>query len=93
MSKRHEKTLQRMQTRPPPSDVTWDELTALLRHLGYVPLKNGRTGGSRRKFYNKEKDALICCHEPHPQPHVDKGCIVDVVDHLTAKGFLGELKK
>ncbi|EKT4102128.1 type II toxin-antitoxin system HicA family toxin [Stenotrophomonas maltophilia] len=93
MSNKHDKTLQRMQTRPPPQDISWEELTALLRHLGYVQLKNGRTGGSRRKFHHKEKDALISCHQPHPQPNVDKGCIVDVVEHLTAFGFLGELKK
>ncbi len=32
-------------------------------------------GGSGRKFYHKGKDALICCHQPHPNPCVDKGCI------------------
>lgn len=95
MSK-HDKTLERMRRRPPPSDVSWDSLTALLGSLGYDQLKSGRSGrsgGSRRKFYNKEKDALICCHEPHPQPNVDKGCIVDVVDHLTTHGFLGSTEK
>jgi hypothetical protein len=27
-------------------------------------------------------------HEPHPRPMVDKACIVDVVRHLKAYGFL-----
>ena len=57
----------------------------MLEHLGYKMLKNS---GSRRKFYHSEKQALIICHEPHPAPNVDKGCVVDVVMHLRAYGFL-----
>lgn len=82
------KTLVKICRKPPPSDITWEALSALLRSLGYQQLKTGKSGGSRRKFYNGERDALICCHEPHPQPQVDKGCIVNVVDHLKAYGFL-----
>lgn len=89
MSK-HAKTLQRMRRRPPPADVTWEEFSGVLKSLGYEMLKRTGTGGSRRKFYNREKDALICCHEPHPRPEVDKGCIADVIDHLTACGLIGE---
>lgn len=47
-----------------------------------------KNNGSRRKFYNKEKDALIVCHEPHPSPNVDKGFIADVIEHLKAYGFI-----
>jgi len=47
-----------------------------------------KNSGSRRKFYNKNKDALIICHEPHPQPTVDKGCIADVIEHLKTYGFI-----
>jgi len=90
---KHNKTLEKMRRRPPPSDITWDALCALLSNLGYQQLKTGKSDGSRRKFYNKAIDALICCHEPHPQPHVDKGCIVDLVDHLRLHGFLKSAEK
>ena len=84
MSK-HKKALSKLSANPPPSDFKWNELKGVLEHLGYVLINNN---GSRRKFYNKEKDALIICHEPHPSPDVDKGCIVDVVDHLRTHGFI-----
>lgn len=84
MSK-HSKALQRISTSPPPSSFKWDELKSLLEHLGYRVLNNS---GSRRKFHHKEKDLLIICHEPHPSPDVDKGCIVDVVNHLKTNGFI-----
>jgi hypothetical protein len=87
MSK-HEKTLARLSATPIPANIKWDELTGVLKYLGYTPLKSGKSGGSRRKFCHKEKDALILCHEPHPSPDVDKGCIADVVEHLKTYGFI-----
>lgn len=75
----HKKALQKLQKIPPPSDLKWDELKSILEHLGYQMIAGG---GSRRKFYHAGKDALINCHEPHPSPNVDKGCIRDVVEHL-----------
>jgi hypothetical protein len=87
MSK-HDKTLEKLRAVPPSANVKWDELTALLKHLGYQPIKPGKTGGSRRKFLHPERKLLISCHQPHPQPDVDKGCIADVADHLRTHGFL-----
>jgi predicted RNA binding protein YcfA (HicA-like mRNA interferase family) len=84
MSK-HSKALAKLCTSPPPSSFKWEDLKSLLEHLGYKML-NGP--GSRRKFYHKEKDLLISCHQPHPSPDVDKGCVVDVVDHLKTNGFI-----
>ena len=84
MSK-HQKALARLCATPPPADLKWQELKAVLEHLGYAMLKNT---GSRRKFYHEGKKALIICHEPHPTPNVDKGCIADVVEHLRANGFI-----
>jgi predicted RNA binding protein YcfA (HicA-like mRNA interferase family) len=84
MSK-HQKALDRLCAQPPASDIKWNELKAVLEHLGYEMLKNN---GSRRKFVHKQTKALIICHEPHPSPDVDKGCIADVVAHLEANGFI-----
>jgi predicted RNA binding protein YcfA (HicA-like mRNA interferase family) len=80
-----DKTIEKLLRRPPPSDLKWDEIKHLLEGLGYE-IKNGK--GSRRKFYNKERDLLICCHEPHPSPDVDKGCIADIASHLIDNGLI-----
>lgn len=84
MSK-HQKALQKICAVPPASDIKWHELTAVLDHLGYRMLKSS---GSRRKFFHDGKQALIICHQPHPSPNVDKGCIADVIEHLKAYGFI-----
>lgn len=84
MSK-HKKTLEKLCRTPPPSDLKWDDLCALLKSLGYE-IKTG--AGSRRKFVHKVTKAIISCHEPHPSPDVDKGCIVDIVQHLKDNGLI-----
>ena len=35
-----------------PKDFTWSELTQLLSKPNFEELNNGKTGGSRKKFYN-----------------------------------------
>ena len=84
MSK-HQKALDRLCANPPPADIKWKELKGVLEHLGYRLLTNT---GSRRKFFHDAKKALIICHEPHPDPNVDKGCVASVVEHLRANGFI-----
>ncbi|WP_097458705.1 type II toxin-antitoxin system HicA family toxin [Mangrovitalea sediminis] len=84
MSKQ-KKALSKLCSEPPPSDFEWSELTAILGRLGFKLLKNK---GSRRKFYHEEKNVLIICHEPHPEPTVDKGCVKDVVETLKLHGFI-----
>lgn len=84
---KHDKTMERLRRTPPPSDLKWSDLKGLLVSLGYEVI-NG--AGSRRKFFHRELKLLICCHEPHPEPNVDKGCIVDIVSHLKENGFIQE---
>lgn len=84
MSK-HKKALDRLRAKPPAADIKWDELKAVLEHLGYEMLKNS---GSRRKFVHTKTKDLIICHEPHPSPDVGKACITDVVAHLEANGLI-----
>ncbi len=81
------KNVDRLTAKPPPSDFKWSELKSVLEHLGYEELKGS---GSRRKFVHRKTKALIICHEPHPQPEVDKGCIAQVVRHLKDNGFIGD---
>lgn len=82
---KYQKALARLCSSPPPADIKWNELKGILEHLGYAMLKGA---GSRRKFFHAEKNALIICHQPHPSPNVDKGCVADVVEHLRTYGFI-----
>ncbi len=82
------KILQKLSAPQTPAGLKWDELVGVLKYLGYEQLKSGKSSGSRRKFYHKTKDALISCHQPHPSPDVDKGCVADIVTHLKTYGFI-----
>jgi predicted RNA binding protein YcfA (HicA-like mRNA interferase family) len=82
---KHIKALMRLSATPPPSDIKWEALVGILQRLGYTQIKGS---GSRRKFFHKEKNALIVCHAPHPSPEGDKGCIADVVEHLKTYEFI-----
>jgi len=82
---KHQKSLEKLCSIPPSADIKWTELKGVLEHLGYRMLNNS---GSRRKFFHKEKNALIICHQPHPSPDVDKCCVADVIDHLKTHGFI-----
>ncbi len=84
---RHDQTLICIAAKPVPASIKWAKIKSLLLYLGYEQIKTGKTGGSRRKFYHKEKNDLIICHKPHPEPTVDKGCLSDIVQHLRENGF------
>lgn len=65
-----------------PKNFTWDELVKVLKHFGYEELsKKGKTGGSRRKFVNNEKD-VINLHKPHPGNIVKQYAIRQVLDKI-----------
>jgi len=68
-----------------PKDFTWDELLKLLNHYGYIEInKKGKTGGSRRKFANKNQ-TIISLHEPHPQKIIKPYVIKQIKEHLNLK--------
>ena len=52
------------------TQFSWDELIRLLHGLGFEDVSNGKTGGSRRKFYNKKNNIIISLHKPHPSPYL-----------------------
>lgn len=65
-----------------PKELTWDELVKILNHLGYFEVKKkGSTGGSRRKFSNKEND-IISLHKPHPANIVKQYVIRQLLEKL-----------
>ncbi|TKC00398.1 type II toxin-antitoxin system HicA family toxin [Pedobacter cryophilus] len=68
-----------------PKDLTWDELVVILGYYGYLEIATGKTGGSRRKFSDKDQ-SIISLHKPHPKPIVKSYVIEQVLDHLKEKG-------
>ena len=68
-----------------PADFTWDELVRILVSFGYQELKTGKTGGSRRKFVDKDKN-IITLHKPHPGKILKEYALKQVVEHLKDKG-------
>lgn len=75
------KIIAKLQKKPTPKDVTWDELIKVLNHFGFKALPAGKTGGSRRKFINENK-TIISLHEPHPRKELKKYQIDQVLEIL-----------
>jgi hypothetical protein len=70
-----------------PKDFTWEELTKLLGLFGFVELKKGKTGGSRRKFADDKKNVIIL-HKPHPGNIVKEYAIRQIITQLKDKGYI-----
>lgn len=65
-----------------PKDFTWDELVKVLNHYGYIEIsKKGKTGGSRVKFSNDDKN-IINLHRPHPGNIVKTYALEQVIEKL-----------
>ncbi|MGN7720570.1 type II toxin-antitoxin system HicA family toxin [Chitinophaga sp. 22620] len=47
----------------------------------------GKTGGSRRKFVNKELNVILL-HQPHPGNIIKTYAIKQIIEHLSAKGYI-----
>ena len=82
---RQEKLLTRLLTIP--NDFTWEELVKVLSPFGYNEVVGGKTGGSRRKFVDDNKN-IITLHKPHPSSIVKNYALCEVVDHLKSKGHI-----
>jgi hypothetical protein len=55
--------------------------------LGYVEQKRGKTGGTRRKFYNAETQHLIMLDEPH-DGDMGPGMVARLREDLVERGVL-----
>ena len=80
-----EKLLDRLLSNP--KDFTWDELVKILAHFGYVEHIQGKTGGSRRRFVDTEKN-VINLHKPHPGNILKAYAIREIIEHLKQKDKL-----
>ncbi len=68
-----------------PTDLSWEELVTILSFYGYEEIKKGKSGGSRRKFADEEKN-IINLHKPHPSNVVKEYAIKQVIEQLKEKG-------
>ena len=84
MSKK-EKLVRRLQSHP--VDFTFNELTTLLKSLGYSMETAGKTSGSRVTFSNEDGDYLRL-HKPHPQNILKRYQIDAIIENLSDKGLL-----
>ena len=74
-----EKLIEKLKSRP--KDFSWDEMIKVLSHFGFEPLPKGKTGGSRRKFTNENKE-ILSLHEPHPQKVLKSYQIDMIIERL-----------
>ncbi len=82
---RHDRLLERFRRRP--RDFTWEELTTLLRRLGFRQVRPGRTAGSRRRFIHPD-GCVISLHEPHPARILKRYQIDQIIETLEREGLI-----
>lgn len=83
---RHQKLIEKFLSFP--RDFSYDELTILLRRLGYEEMGRGKTSGSRVAFYNAEARHIIRLHKPHPSKNLRKYQMEMVLEELRKSGAL-----
>lgn len=70
-----------------PKDLTWEELVKILAAYGYVEIKKGKPGGSRRKFMDNSKN-VVSLHKPHPSNIVKPYVIQQVIENFKERGHI-----
>ena len=78
---RQQRTLQRIFSRPTPSDMRWTEIEALLVAAGVEVTERA---GSRVGL--KKDNERMVVHRPHPQPEVGKATVRAIARFLAAVG-------
>lgn len=73
-----------------PKDFTFDELTTLLKGLGFELSNAGGTSGSAVKFIHPETKHIIRLHKPHPSPILKQYLIKYIISELKMGGYLDE---
>lgn len=78
-----EKLIKRFKSKP--KDFNYNELTSLLRNLGY---EESQGAGSRVIFINDEINHKIKLHKPHPGNILKRYQLELIENELKAKGLL-----
>ncbi|PCJ25373.1 MAG: hexulose-6-phosphate synthase [Rickettsiales bacterium] len=69
-------------------DFSWNELIKLLTGLDFTELSNGKTGGSRRKFYHEGHNIIINLHKPHPSPYLKEYALKQIRNKLSEEQMI-----
>lgn len=64
---------------------TWHELVSLMRMLGY---RQEEGSGSRVKFDNGNREALINLHRPHPGNEIKRYARRQILEKLKTGGLI-----
>jgi hypothetical protein len=83
---RRDKALRRFLSKP--TDFRFDEMSRLLKDLGYEEIRSGKTSGSRVAYLNKLSGHIIRLHRPHPGNIVKRYQMELIEDALRAKGSI-----
>ena len=83
---RREKLLRRFLAKP--ADFELDEMSTLLKDLGYEEIKSDKTAGSRVAYIHKLSGHIIRLHRPHPGKIMKRYQIELVEEALRAKGII-----
>ncbi|WP_242335330.1 MULTISPECIES: type II toxin-antitoxin system HicA family toxin [Lactobacillaceae] len=78
----HQKTISKLQSGS--NNVTFDEVTLLLKSLGYKQLNKGKTSGSRVKFINFTGEPIYL-HNPHPRKTLLPYQVKQIINELKGK--------
>ena len=84
-----EKLLSKLLKCPVPMDFRWEELEKVLFSLGYEKKTGGKTGGSRRTFFNQSSGHIIKLHERHGSEPIKPKALKAVIDSLIEAGEIG----
>ncbi len=76
------RTLKRVSQRPPPTDIRWMEISAMLRAVGVEIVE--RSGA--RVLLRRGSERMVI-HRPHPNPEVSATTIRDIAKFLKQIGL------
>jgi hypothetical protein len=51
-------------------------------------MDKGKTGGSRRKFFNRDKNLIINLHKPHPSSIIKSYAINQIIEKLEEESII-----
>jgi predicted RNA binding protein YcfA (HicA-like mRNA interferase family) len=80
---KREKRIARLKTVP--ADYRWQELTAILKTLGYQQVQGS---GSRVRFDNGNADQMLNLHKPHPGNIVKRYALRQLIEKLEKSGLI-----
>ena len=78
----HQKTISKLQSGS--NNITFDEVTVLLKSLDYKQLNKGKTSGSRVKFINFTGEPIYL-HNPHPRKTLLPYQVKQIINELKGK--------